>query len=264
MDEPQLPEEKFLAAGTVVLLSGGRDTGLLPAVVRRASSESMVVVPISADVHLATDWDLLLPAEPLGYDAMAQLWNYGSVLREQLKEVVGVLDDRPTEELDALAEASRGPGDVPSGLRVGPPVLGEDDPRVLRQEELSEWAAPFWEPALSITGSETVGQLVAHRREDMSLSPSDLEQAVPIDAGWLEPLEDDARDPRELLDPTDLAAIMKALRIGASRRLARITLGTLEGHAPQMARGGAGTEGPEVDPRDYVREMLSALAEDEE
>src|SRR5690348_1248060 len=48
--------------------------------------EEAVVVPISEETRFSTNWDLLLEEHLLGYAAMAEVWNHGTVLVEQLED----------------------------------------------------------------------------------------------------------------------------------------------------------------------------------
>ncbi|MBS1881493.1 MAG: hypothetical protein JSS97_00885 [Actinobacteria bacterium] len=259
MDEMHFAEDETVSPGSIALISEERGEELMPAVVRRTTDEGLVVVPISPDVHLATEWDLYLPAEPLGYQAIAQLWNFGSVLIEQVSEVVGEVGPVQAKELDALAKAARESARAPSELNVGPKVMDDQDPRLLGQADSAEGARPFWEPALSIAGAETIGQLVAHRRQALGLQPDDLEASIVADAGWVDELEGDRLNVRETLTPKELASLMKRLRVRASRRLGRISLWTIEGSAPRLARGGLDGPGADANAADYVQAMLAEL-----
>lgn len=259
MDEMHFVEAKTVSSGSIALISEEQGDELMLAVVRRATDEGLVVVPISPDVHLATEWDLYLPAEPLGYRAIAQLWNFGSVLVEQMSEIVGELGPAQVRELDALAKAARESGEAPGDLNVGPTVIDDLDPRLLGQAESAEGARPFWEPALSIAGAETIGQLVAHRRQALGLRSNDLEASIGTDAGWLDELERDCLNVRETLTPKELASLMRRLRVQASRRLGRISLWTVEGSVPRLARGGHDGPGADASAADYVQAMLTEL-----
>jgi len=258
MSELRASSATAVAIGSVALLSDFEGDELLAAVIRRVSDEALTVVPISADVQFATEWDLLLDENLLGYLAMARVWNFGTVLPEQVAEVATVLSEPQQEALDTLAQAARS-GRVPAGVPVGPPTLDDADPRLLHQESEAELVRRFWQPALALAGAETLGQLVHHRREELRIAPTDLE-AVTDARGWLSDLEADTLDLRRALPATALAALLRGLRLGASRRLARIATWTLEAQAPSFARRGAepGAAGvPSVS--DYVAAVLDEL-----
>ncbi|MGI8411620.1 MAG: hypothetical protein ACR2LV_02850 [Solirubrobacteraceae bacterium] len=250
-----------VAAGSVVLLSDFQVDELLPAVVRRMSEDALTVVPVSGDVHLATEWDLLLAPELLGYPAMAQVWNFGTALPEQIAEIAAVLGERERAGLDALAQVARGAGVFPDGLPVGPPTLDDGDPRLLHQDDQASLAYRFWQPALALAGAETLGQLVHHRREELGVTVSQLESVVDA-SGWLDALESDRLDLRRALPAGALAAVLRGLRVGASRRLARIATWTIEAQAPTLARQGQAEATDVPSTSDYVAAMLHELEGD--
>lgn len=238
---------------------------LLPAVVLADSEDAVTVAPVSDRVELATEWDLLVPVRVLGYEAITEVWNYGSILAEQLEEVLAELDPQTIEDLQSLARAAVTGGDPPADVRVGPPVLDDADPRLLFQDAEAERCRHFWEPALALAGALTLGQLVAHRRSELVVPVDELEALV--GPGGLARLERDELDVRRSLPPGSLAALMRRLHIGASRRLGRIAVYTLETQrtAPgglALARGSdlpgsAGGDVPAV--HEYVDAFLQDL-----
>ncbi len=261
MTDVQGLQRAAVVAGSVVLLSDLESDELLVAVVRRASEEDLTVVPVSADVQFASEWDLLLPRDLLGYTAMAQVWNFGTVLPEQIADVAAVLRDDERRALDALAKAAR-TGEVPVGLPIGPATLDDADPRLLHQDAEAEAVRRFWAPALTLAGAETLGQLVHHRREELGVAVDELE-SVTTAGGWLSDLEDDRLELRSALPSSALAAVMRRLRIGASRRLGRIMLWTIEGQAPSFARKGQhGQEGDLPAAEEYIAAILRELEGD--
>jgi hypothetical protein len=261
MSESVASSAPEVAAGSIVLLSDLKGDELLPAIVRRLSDDAVTVVPVSAAVHLATEWDLLLPRELLGYEAMATVWNFGRALPEQIAEVVAVLGERELHALDVLAHATR-TGEAPAGLSVGPPTLDDADPRLLHQDAEAELAHRFWQPALALAGVETLGQLVHHRREELGVAVAELE-AVSDVPGWLAELEDDRLDLRRTLPAPALAALLRRLGLSASRRLARIATWTIEAQAPTLARKGQARDRDDAaTPGEYVAAMLRELERD--
>jgi hypothetical protein len=243
----------------VILVGEPAGDELLPAIVRRVAEEVLTIVPISDDPHLATEWDLLLPRELLGYPAIAQVWNFGTVLPEQVVEVVTSLAATESDQLDRLATAVRTGGQPPADLPVGVPVLDDADPRLLDQEQAAELVRPFWGPALALAGAETLGQLVHHRREELGVTTDELE-SVADTRNWLEAFEGDHLDVRRTLGSSTLAALLRRLGVTASRRLGRIALWTVEAQHPSLARHAQPHADDDVpSPKDYVAQMLDEL-----
>jgi hypothetical protein len=150
--------------------------------------ETVEVAPISTEIANATEWDLLLAPEdgPLGYLAMAELWNHGTVLADQLVERFGLLAADGQHRLHAMYEAlladEEPPGDVPSGV----PVVADDDPRAIFQEEEAERVRAFWKPAartFAETKRETappVGALLGEWLEQHGYGDADFASEI----GW--------------------------------------------------------------------------------
>lgn len=108
----------------------------------------VVVAPVSTEIESASDSDLILDDdETLGYPAIVEVWNHGTVLSDQLVERIGVLSEQERRSLDALYEAVLDGEATPAGIPVGLEIVSDDDPRAIFQEEESERARPFWQPA---------------------------------------------------------------------------------------------------------------------
>jgi hypothetical protein len=244
-----------LGPGTVVLLADPDSDELLPAIVRRASEDALTVIPVNARLHVATEWDLILTPVALGYPALAQVWNFGSALVEQVADVVGEIPVVERAALDKLVHASRNNDSVPAGIPVGCPVL-DADPRLLEQEAAAEAVRAYWAPALALAGAATIGQLVHHRREELGVDARELESLGGIE-GQLNALETDDLDLQTALPTKALALLLRRLRIGRSRRLAQVTLWTLEAQGPALARKGLSRPAGSAD--DYVADLMQDL-----
>jgi hypothetical protein len=110
--------------------------------------KTAVMAPVSPEIENASDSDLILGAdEPLGYAAIVEVWNHGTVLGDQIVERLGVLGEETRRSLDAVYEAVLGGESSPAGVQVGVEIVSDDDPRAMFQEEESERARPFWQPA---------------------------------------------------------------------------------------------------------------------
>src|SRR5438128_975134 len=83
-DRPVAPAE--WAPGLVVAVATDGAGERMPAALIEVSDVDALVAPISEVVAYATNWDLLIERSVLGYDAIAQVWNEGRVLVEQLTD----------------------------------------------------------------------------------------------------------------------------------------------------------------------------------
>lgn len=131
--------------GEVVVLRGPNDGALLLGALIASSADSLEVVPLSTEVLAAAEWDLFLGVEegPLGYEAIAEVWNHGSVSPTQISESLGALSERASEQLVELYDAVYR-SEVPAGAPTGPPLLSEADPRSLFQQAEAERARLYW------------------------------------------------------------------------------------------------------------------------
>jgi hypothetical protein len=188
-----LPERHPLAArtvGEVVSLRSGRADGeLLLAALLAISEESIEVAPLSGDVGLAAEWDLLLDAtqDPLGYEAIAEVWNHGRVLPGQVAESLGVLSERTGEELLRLYAAVFA-DEPPADARTGPPLLSEEDPRSSFQDREVERTRRYWSDAEDLGAgvregtAEGIGVLVGAWLEEVGDDAAGLATQV----GWMQ------------------------------------------------------------------------------
>lgn len=244
--------------GIAVLISDAARERLKAAVVLADTEEGLSVIPVSAEVGMASEWDLLLDASVFGYAALAQIWNYGTVLPEQVRERVAEVPTEVSDALRTLSRAARRGEPTPDGVPVGPPVLDDADPRLLFQDAEGEAMRVFWAPALELAGALTVGELVRHRRAELGLA---IDELAEIPAAWLDDLEHDRLYLPWALAPAKLATLMRRLRFGASRRLGRITRATVEVVQPALPRGARDPILHEtVEPDQYVAAFLRELA----
>lgn len=139
--------------GEVCIAEGDQTDGTLLVCValsweEEAEPKTAVVAPVAPEVENASDSDLILgPDEPLGYPAIVEVWNHGTLLGDQILERIGVLAEKTRHSLDAIYEAVLGCEASPTGVPVGVEIVSDDDPRAIFQEEESERARPFWQPA---------------------------------------------------------------------------------------------------------------------
>jgi hypothetical protein len=237
------------------------------------NEEEAVVIPISDAVVNATDWDLLIGPEALGYRAMAEVWNHGTVLVEQLEEKLGELGEL-SDPLVAIYEAALASSTVPDGLPVGIAVLADADPRLLFQDAETESASSFWQPATLLAGVASVGELVRLQREELAIESGELAELVEPEA--LAALEGDRLNLAGAMAPAVFARLMKRLGVAGSRRLRALARSTalatyrdpLEGAAGvalyRSRRGGGRRAKQEAQKERAVEQWLDSVMEEME
>jgi hypothetical protein len=150
---PRREEPSERTFGEVCIAEGEQADGTLLVCValgwgEEAYPRTVVVAPVSPEIENASDSDLILGTdEPLGYPAIVEVWNHGTLLGDQLVERLGVLNEETRRSLDALYEAVLSGETSPTGVPVGVEIVADDDPRAIFQEEESERARPFWQAA---------------------------------------------------------------------------------------------------------------------
>jgi hypothetical protein len=114
------------------------------------SDDCLVVAPVVPHPELATDRDLLVRSDVLGYPAFIDITNLGILLRDQLLDQVGQLH-RPEAEvmIDLYRHVLHG-APAPQAAARGLPALDEADPRLLEQAARAEAVRDLWRPAHSL------------------------------------------------------------------------------------------------------------------
>lgn len=166
-------EERF---GDVCIASSPREPEtLLVCVVldwqHDPATGTVEVAPVATEVAMASDVDVVLDAvAPLGYPALVEVWNHGTLVRSQIGERLGRLPDEACAAVDAVYRALLGEGDTDAlrAARHGAAIEADEDPRAAFQESEAERVATYWVPAARlysevgpIDQAATVGTLLS-------------------------------------------------------------------------------------------------------
>jgi anti-sigma factor RsiW len=260
----------------IVALFSAEDSDLqLPALILDRQGPLLLVAPISAEVAMASEWDLLLPAATLSYPAMASIAGVHPIRREQLLGTRAVLGVELWQWAQRLVELHDESQHVPAEAPVGVPVLSEIDLRLAFHRDWAASQEPFWAPAELLGEAETFGALVHRRREQLNVSAADLGELVER-PGWLERLEGDRLNINSELPTQALVALMRELKIrplGVVIEQLRAAIEARVSGVPQRAvfarrRTTVRRAGANVPPAEreqiaeaYVRNVLKALGE---
>ena len=203
--------------------TGERDWSWVVAVIgiSAESEDRILVAPVVAEPELATERDLLIDSQALGYQAFVDLQNLGSLLRTQLVECLGTLSRPQAEGLVALYRWTLAGDSEPKGLPTGAAVLGEEDPRLLAAEERAEELRTLWRDTdAQVTDLEEVGseqetglaEVLQLRLEghDAEWDRAALLERTGIDGGRFGQF---ARDRLDLTDKTDVQDLAKVLHV---------------------------------------------------
>lgn len=212
LDAPPVP-------GALHSIWGPEDGQLLVAVIIDVDDHEALVVPVSDQPQQAGDWDLLLDESVLPYPAMAELWNHLRVLRDQIMEQVARLDAAWIEAITRAFEHFMAGEPLPEGLRQGPPLLGESDPRHRFRDVESERVRWFTEPWRILFAAETFGGVLQGRRSECELDVDGLSEELDLPSSSLARLEADQEDLTAAIPKATLVRLIKRLQLPPSMRL---------------------------------------------
>jgi transcriptional regulator with XRE-family HTH domain len=204
-------EVKIGAVHTVGL--SDRDVFLLGMVVDHDETQA-TVMPLSDEIRWAADWDVLLDADVLGYSTMVEAWNPIDVLVEQLVEQLAVID-QPGLFIELYDTALSG-DEAQENLPDGPPIVDDDDPRLLFREHERDRVRPYGEPARVINMGESLGQVLQGVRNERGMTANDLATAAGLEMPVIQRLEDDREDLRAGISIKQFKALVAQLDLPVS------------------------------------------------
>lgn len=222
-------------------------------------------VPISDETQYACDRDLLFEGELLGYETMAEAWNIGSLLIEDIAEVLARLDDKTYEHLADLIEAVEG-GREAVALPTGAPLRYDVDARHDFQQRESQRARPFFASSSLLRSASRLPDLIARATEESGRSVAHLSRRFGPMVGdrvrWVDELIADRLDVRDVPGRT-IGALLAEFEFRPSERLAAIVRRT--GWAEDWASSpialiGSEPEGESsADADEYISEVFDGL-----
>jgi hypothetical protein len=219
----------------------------------------LLVVPVVREAGLATERDLILDADPLGYAGFLDLQNLGTLLRSQLVEYLGALPRAQAEGVVALCRWVLGAGSEPKGLVTGAAVITHDDPRLLAAEERGHELRSLWrdadaqvvdvpdeeedEPASEdthvaestrhATQEAGLGDVLVPRLEgpDAEWDRAGLLERVDVDGGRFDSFVRGRLDLTDKADVQDLARVLHVLEVPweEAERAVTVSLGSSPG-----------------------------------
>lgn len=208
--------------GSLWRAAGGPDSDFswVVALIGRSpdADDRLLVAPIAPTRALATDTDLVLEPQVLGYDAFIDVTNLGTLLRSQLLEPVGQLDRSVAQALVDLYRHTVSGGPPPENASRGLPVLDENDPRLLERAARKEALLELWRPALLLVEDArgpALSEVIAPYLEgaDATWDRLSLIEETGVDSAHLTGFLSDRLELTDKTDILDLAAVIAALEI---------------------------------------------------
>lgn len=189
----------------------------LVAAVLEATEEEALVVPLMPWANWASEADVALDSEALGYSAIAPLWASDRVLVEQAVEVVDVLSESCYATLSTAYDAFFAGEEI--NAETGVPILSEEDPRLEAQtmvaEELHSWFLPW----STLHSAEELGPVMGQRRECLGIELDAFSEEVEVEPKDWRKFEAGQADPYATIPVPAMAKAVGQLCLVASSRL---------------------------------------------
>ena len=198
----------------------------------------LLIIPLLMETAWASDEDVVLSAEVLGYPALAPVWASDHVLAEQAAEPVDVLSEKHLTVLTAAYDAFSAGEPLPEP--GGPPVLNDRDPRVAAHAAIADDLRELYEPWAMLHVADELGPVVARRRAQLGIGLDQFD----VEAKTWTAFEAGKADPYAHIPAKAMARAVRTLRLLASRRLVELARASVRAHhvgdggttAPAMAR----------------------------
>jgi hypothetical protein len=213
-DQPASPGEIWSVRATS---PAGQEPLLLAVIAAPATQNTVTVIPLSDDPRLATEWDLIIPREVLGYPALAQAKLAGTVGPEQLAQRLSSVPERVLGELAELSHAAEQAASIPPAhLPVGPWVLDEADERLQARAHnanaLAAYLHPVYEDPLSEWG--TFSSIVLRQSSALGVGLEEI-----LEPGWAHKLATGEIDLLGQVPARRIATLLAELHIRWSERV---------------------------------------------
>jgi hypothetical protein len=186
--------------------------------VLEASEEEALILPLLPWVGWASEGDIELDSEVLGYSAVAPVWASDRVLAEQAVEPVDTLSEQWLEAFTAAYDHLFA-GEALDESIAGAAIRSEDDPRLAAQAAFAEELRAWYLPWRMLQGSEELGPVVAERRAELEIDPEAWSEELGIESKTWCAFEAGRADPYETVPAPTMARAVQALGMVASRRL---------------------------------------------
>jgi hypothetical protein len=208
--------------GAVHSIWGNEDGDLLAAVIIDVDDHEALVVPVSPETHLAAETDVLIDRAVLAYPAILEVWNHAQVLREQIMERIGELDERLTALVQDAVDAVIDGQPLPDGLTEGVAIIGEADPRRFFREQEAQRAQKFVAPWRLLNAADTLGGVLSSARAEQELEPDAVATQVDLPLDVLTRLEADEQDLRQSVPVAHLQSLARTFELWPSARFGHL------------------------------------------
>jgi hypothetical protein len=204
-----------------------REDYLISAVLDSATVE-LLIVPLLTETRWATESDIELSIETLGYPALAPVWAADHVLAEQAVEPLNMLSEQ------TLATLTNGYEAIYAGRALAEPggsaVLAPEDPRIAAHAAIADDLRPYFAPWSELQGSEELGPVLHARREDAGIELEEWSESIDVlPATWTR-FESAELDPYAEIPTAAIAKAVRLLNLMPSERIVGLAHASVETH----------------------------------
>lgn len=266
---PQPERPARIASGQIWrVASRDGDYHELVAIVGRAPGDPgrLVAAPVSADVWVATDADLLLEADLLGYPAMADVANRGLLPEDALERYLGRMEHDVAEQLVMLDRAIADGAEAPAAARTGPVVLAEQDPRLVARRQRRERFAALWRAVGAEQPVTSLGERLAEAMSaDAEWDRASLLEAAGIAGSRLDGFLADRLDLSRRSDLEDVGRVIAVLELPREDAVSAVNVSLLRSPggrlgAQQAPERAAARSPRHADQQEVTRDLFSGAS----
>jgi hypothetical protein len=226
--QPPAPGAEAPRAGGVWSFWAPETDEYLVGAVLSAAAVEILVVPLLPETRWATENDIELPTDTLGYPALAPVWAADHVLVEQAVEPVNMLSEKELRTLSDGYEA------IYTGQALtepaGPIVLGAEDPRIAAHAAIADELRAYFAPWSELQGSEELGPVLHARREDAGIELEEWSENLDIAPATWARFENAELDPHADIPTATIAKAIDLLKLIASERIVSLAHASVEAH----------------------------------
>jgi hypothetical protein len=207
--------------------------------VLESDAEEALIVPLLTETSWASEADIALPADVMGYAALAPVWAADRVLTEQAVEAVNVLSERHLDGLIAGYDAFF--SGEPVADPGGPPALSNSDPRLAAHAALADNLRPLYSPWSLLHIADELGPVLAHRREDVGIDLKTWSTDLDVQPQIWSAFEAGNADPNVGIPVAVMGRAVRGLGLLSSRRVLTLAHASVVAHhEPEaLVEGGA-------------------------
>jgi DNA-binding XRE family transcriptional regulator len=214
--------------GVVWTIWAPRAEEYLVAAILEANEEDMLILPLLSEGRWASEADVELDPDVLGYRAIAPVWASDRVLVEQAVEAVDKLSETCLESLSAAFDAFI--AGEPLQASTGPGILSDEDPRLHEQAAVADWLRSWYSPWGILQGAEELGPVLAARREELDIDQEGLSDELGVEPQTWAAFEAATADPRAAVAVRVMARAIGELEILPSRRVISLAESSVRAH----------------------------------